>query len=104
MSETVNYAGLEIRLEDSGSRGRYVIDMPNGQESKLTFVRVSPGHWIADHTFVPVPYRGNGVAERMVERLITDARAAGARITPLCWFVADEFERHAPAWDDVLQK
>ena len=52
---------------------------------------------------MPVPYRGNGIAEAMVERLIADARSGGLKITPTCWFVADEFKRHHPDWDDVLQ-
>ena len=51
--------------------------MPNGEESRLTYVKAGAGHIIADHTFVPVPYRGDGVAEAMVERLIADARTAG---------------------------
>ncbi len=94
----------QIRFEETGNRGRYSIPMPNGEESKLTFVRVSPDHIIADHTFVPPPYRGQGVAERMVERLIVDARMTGTRVTPTCWFVADEFARHSPEWDDVLKR
>ena len=40
----------------------------------------------------------------MVERLIADARAGGLKITPTCWFVADEFERHHPDWDDLLAR
>jgi predicted GNAT family acetyltransferase len=40
----------------------------------------------------------------MVERLVADARAQGVRITPACWFVADEFARHAPDWNDVLDR
>lgn len=95
---------LEIRFEETGNRGKYSIGMPNGQESKLTFVRVAADRIIADHTFVPPPYRGQGVAERLVERLVADARAAGTKITPTCWFVADEFARHGADWDDVLKQ
>ena len=93
-----------IRFEETSKGGRYFIDMPNGEQSSLTFVKAGAGHIIADHTFVPVPYRGDGVAETMVERLIADARASGLKITPACWFVADEFKRHHPEWDDLLQR
>ncbi len=92
---------IEISFEETPKGGRYFMTMPNGQESRLTFVRVGQGHIIADHTFVPVPYRGDGVAERLVETLIAGARERGDRITPTCWYVADEFERHRPDWDDV---
>lgn len=95
---------IEISYEDTAKGGRYFMTMPNGDESRLTFVRVGPGHIIADHTFVPVPYRGDGVAELLVENLIDGARSRGDRITPTCWYVADEFDRHSPAWDDVRMR
>ena len=83
-----------IRFEETAKGARYFIVMPNGEEARLTYVNVGAGHIVADHTFVPVPYRDKGIAEAMVERLIADARA----------FVADEFKRHHPDWDDVLQR
>lgn len=92
----------DIRFEQDGARGKYSVEMPDGSEARLTFMRAGPGHIIADHTFVPVPYREQDIAERMVERLINDARANGDMITPTCWFVAEEFTRHSPEWDDLL--
>ena len=92
----------DIRLEDGPRKGRYVIDMPNGEKSLLTFVRRGENHIVIDHTFVPPSYRGQGHAERLVERAIGDARAAGVKITPTCWYVAAEFRRH-PEWADLLQ-
>ncbi|HTV69459.1 MAG TPA: GNAT family N-acetyltransferase [Rhizobiaceae bacterium] len=92
---------VEISYEDTAKGGRYFMVMPNGEQSRCTFTRVGPSHIIADHTFVPVPYRGHGVAEQMVEKLVTDARARGDKVSATCWFVADEFERKRPAWDDV---
>ena len=92
---------IDIRFEEHGSRGKYSVAMPDGSEARLTYSRVSDDHVIADSTFVPVPWRGRQVAERMVERLFSDARAGGFKITPTCWFVADEFARHSPEWDDV---
>lgn len=90
-----------IRFETTPKGGRYVIVMPNGELSRLSFVHAGQGHIIADSTFVPPPYREQGVAEALVRRLIDDARRRGDKITPTCWYIADEFDRHAPAWDDV---
>ena len=94
----------DFSFEKTARGGRWYKVMPNGEEAKITYVDVAPGHIIADHTFVPVPYRGDGVAEALVERLIAEARAAGNKITPACWYVADEFKRHAPEWDDLLRR
>lgn len=94
----------KIRFEEESGRGRYTIAMPDGQLSQLTFMRVGANHVIADHTYVPPAWRNQGVAERLVERLIADARESGTKITPTCWFVADEFARHRPDWDDLLKE
>ena len=60
-----------------------------------------PPIWIADHTLVPAAIGGRGVAARLVEALIADAREQGARIVPACSYVAVAFRRH-PEWADLL--
>jgi predicted GNAT family acetyltransferase len=92
-----------IQFQENDTQVRYFIAMPNGEDAHLKLVKLSAGHVIASSTFVPEPFRGQGIAEDMVERLIDDARARGWAVTPSCWFVADEFARHAPDWDDVLK-
>lgn len=92
----------EIRLERRGHRGRYVLDMPNGEPAELTFVDSGPGHIIVDHTWVPPDYRGRGIAEKLVVKVVEDARAQDLKITPLCRFVAAEFRRHKD-WADLLK-
>jgi predicted GNAT family acetyltransferase len=92
----------DIILERRGHRGRYVLEMPDGQAAELTFVESGPGHILVDHSWVPSQHRGRGVALRLVERAVRDARAAGTKITPLCRYVAVEFRRH-PQWSDVLR-
>lgn len=95
---------LDIRLAEVDGRGRYAAAMPDGSEAVLTYVVSGENHIIADRTFVPPLWRGQGVAERLVARFFADARAAGWTITPTCWFVADEFKRLSPAWDDLLKR
>lgn len=94
-------AESDIRFEESTTGGRYVRTMPNGEEAELTFVRSGTKNLIANHTWVPPQYRGRGVAESLVVRLVEDARTKGLKITPLCWFVAAEFRRHRD-WQDLL--
>jgi predicted GNAT family acetyltransferase len=90
---------LEVIREDGDTRGRYVIELPDGLEAELTYGR-SDGRIVADHTFVPPSFRGRGIAERLVEALIADARASGETILPLCSYVAAQFRRH-PEWSDL---
>ncbi len=94
---------LEIRLEGEGSKGRYFMRTPAGDEAELTFTRVGERQIIIDHTGVPDAFRGQGAGLRLVTRAVEDARAAGKTIIPLCPFAAAQFRRH-PEWSDVLKK
>ena len=51
----------------------------------------------AEHTLVPPAIGGRGVAARLVEVLVADAREHGFKIDPICSYVAAQFERH-PDW------
>ncbi len=94
---------IEIVLEDSETKGRYVVKAPDGAEAEMTFTKVGARQIIIDHTGVPDAFRGQGVGAKMVERAVEDARAAGKIIIPLCPFAAAQFRRH-PEWADVLKK
>lgn len=95
---------IDIRFEDTGRGGRYFVEMPNGARARLSFVNAGGGRIVADSTFVPVPYRGEGIAEALVERLFADARRNGRTVVPACWFVADEARRRSPEWDDLVAR
>jgi predicted GNAT family acetyltransferase len=56
---------------------------------------------IADHTLVPAAIGGRGVAARLVEALIADAREQGFKIAPQCSYVAAAFQRN-PDWAELL--
>ena len=93
----------DIRHEENGSKGRYVLSGPGGAEAEMTYTRAGERLMIIDHTGVPDAFRGQGAGARLVTRAVEDARAAGIRITPLCPFAAAQFKRH-PEWHDVLRK
>jgi hypothetical protein len=93
----------QIQIEDTGSKGRYFIRTPVGDEAEMTFTKVGERQIIIDHTGVPDAFRGQGAGLRLVTRAVEDARAAGKTIIPLCPFAAAQFRRH-PEWADVLKK
>ncbi len=59
--------------------------------------------WIIDHTFVEEEYGGQGIAGKLVEKLVEEARKADIKIIPLCPFAEREF-RNKPEYRDVLSK
>jgi len=91
---------FEIMHELHNGRGRYHIALPDGDEAELTYALRAPDIMAADHTLVPPQWRGDGLALKLVERLVADARTEHLRILPLCSYVAAQFRRH-PEWADL---
>ncbi len=93
----------DIILEETGSKGRYLLRAPDGAEAEMTFSKAGEHLIIIDHTGVPDAFRGQGAGAALVLRGVEDARAAGKKILPLCPFAAAQFRRH-PEWADVLNR
>ncbi|MGH8223079.1 MAG: GNAT family N-acetyltransferase [Woeseiaceae bacterium] len=94
---------IDIVREESETRGRYVARVSGHAEAgELTYSKLGKNTVIADHTLVPEPLRGRGIAQALVERLVGDARSERFSIVPLCPFVRAQYARH-PEWSDVMQ-
>ena len=71
-----------VEHEEGPVRGRYVIHLPDGLEAELTYGRRDTATLVADHTYVPPSFRGHGLAEKLVNRLIADMREHHANFLP----------------------
>lgn len=89
-----------ILREDGATRGRYVIHLTPGYEAEMTFTKAANGTITIDHTGVPPEYEGRGIAAKLVNKAIADAREQGFKITPVCSYVVAQFRRH-PEWADL---
>jgi predicted GNAT family acetyltransferase len=91
---------LTITRHEDGDRGEYRAHVPGLDAiGRLTWVERG-GARVADHTLVPPEIGNRGVAARLVERMVADARAEGFRIRPQCSYVVAAFRRH-PDWADI---
>ena len=89
--------GTVITRHDQGARGEYHAAVPGSEAiGRLTYQRRGDV-LIADHTLVPPEIGGRGVAAKLVEALVADAREEGNRIVPQCSYVEAMFRRH-PEW------
>ncbi len=88
-----------ITREDRDARhGRYVARIEGiDAEGEITYTRRREGVISADHTGVPDAMAGRGVAGRLLNFMIEDARTNGFRILPLCPYVQAQYARH-PEW------
>lgn len=95
---------VTITRHGSARSGEYHAHVPGAQAiGRLTWVRrddAAGAVRVADHTLVPPAIGGRGVAARLVEALVADARAEGFRIDPACSYVEAQFRRH-PDWADL---
>lgn len=91
---------IAIRNEDNETSGQYVASDGDGAHAgKLTWT-LRNGARDAEHTIVAPDMRGKGIAAKLVDALIDDARDTGFKIIPSCSYVAAQFDRH-PEWEDL---
>ena len=89
-----------ISRHDEGTHGEYRAAVTGSAAiGRLTYQR-RENTLIADHTLVPPEIGGKGVAAKLVEALIADAREAGDKIVPQCSYVEAAFHRH-PEWAEL---
>ena len=93
-------ADVTITHHDQGGAGEYHAEVAGSAViGRLTWVDRG-GDRVAEHTLVPAEIGGRGVAARLVEALVADAKAEGFRIVPACSYVEAAFRRH-PEWADL---
>ena len=89
-----------ITRHDEGTHGEYRAAVTGSAAiGRLTYQR-RENTLVADHTLVPPEIGGRGVAAKLVEALIADARTAGNKIVPQCSYAEAAFRRH-PEWAEL---
>ena len=73
----------------------------DGHEVCRASIAVGPGVWEFYSTVTAPRYEGQGIASRVVRFALEQARAAGVRVIPSCWYVSGLMDRHAPEFDDL---
>lgn len=92
---------VTITHQDRGDHGRYVAEVAGNEDTgHLDWEARGDDVRVATHTVVPPPIGGRGVAAKLVEALVDDARAQGFRIDPRCSYVEALFRRHKE-WADL---
>lgn len=92
--------GVTITKHEAGSTGEYHAHVADSEEiGRLTWIDRG-GVRYAEHTLVPMAIGGRGVAGRLVEALVADARENHFKIAPVCSYVVAAFDKH-PEWADL---
>jgi predicted GNAT family acetyltransferase len=91
---------VTITRHEAGSKGEYHAHVAGSAHiGRLTWI-TRGGARVAEHTLVPPEIGGRGVASKLVDALIADAREQHFKVVPECSYVAAAFQKH-PEWADL---
>lgn len=71
---------------------RRAVARDEGKEIGESTFSTSEKIWIIDHTFVDKAYGGQGIARRLVDAIVAEARQAGIKLTATCPYAAKLFK------------
>ena len=82
-----------MQFEHDAARSRYLGRL--GGEVVCSLDYADNGSTVSmTRTFTNPPYRGHGYAGEITAYAVAEAAAAGKRVRPMCWYVAQWFDEH----------
>ena len=91
---------IEISRTDETTHGAYRAEVDGSSEQAELTWKARGNARIANHTYTPPAARGQGIAAKLVEAMVADARKEGFTIVPQCPYVEAMFRRN-PEWADL---
>jgi uncharacterized protein len=85
--------GSDLAIVDNADGRRYEARLSGELAGWVEYGRVRD-RLVALHTEVLPEFGGRGIGSALVRRVLDDARAAGATVTPRCPFFAAHLRRH----------
>lgn len=90
---------MEIAVSENADRKRFETDI-EGKIAFVEYIRTKDAVYLT-HTEVPNGLEGKGVGSSLVKGVLKTLEEEGAKIAPMCPFVAAYIKRH-PEWKRVL--
>lgn len=80
----------------------YIGDDEQHARAKMTFVPTGASQLIVDHTSVGDEFRGQGIGDQLLDKVIEYARENQLKVIPLCPFVKARMAKFPEKYGDVL--
>jgi len=90
---------LDIQQKDDSKKGEFYIG-DNGQHlAEMVYTWAGENVFIIEHTDVDDALRGQGVGNKLLERVVAFAREKNIKIIPLCPFAKSVFDKDSSIHD-----
>ena len=84
-----------------GENKFYIGDEEASPQAEISFKQGEGNNLIVDHTYLSDELRGQGIAGKLVDKMVNHAREQGKKIVPECKYARSKIESTA-AYHDVL--
>ena len=93
---------IQLKLDKAG-RGAFVLET-GGQRLAEMEIGINDGELTVFHTEVAEVLKGQGIASRLLGKMVDYARDNHFKVIPLCPFVRAQFEKDPQQYADVWKK
>jgi uncharacterized protein len=90
---------IELKLESNG-KGAFVIEEAGERIAEMA-IGISGNNMTVFHTQVSDTLKGQGVAAKLLETMVSYARERNLKVIALCPYVNAQFKRHPEQYADV---
>ncbi|WP_294833844.1 GNAT family N-acetyltransferase [uncultured Gilliamella sp.] len=71
----------------------YVCDENDNQVGEMTFTRIGQNKATINHTYIEPSYRGQGIADKLLDRVVEKLQQEQREIIPICSFAAKKLAK-----------
>lgn len=93
---------LEIQHVKNKENGEFFVEVDQDKKGFLSYLLFGSGRMIILHTEVTRDMKGTGLAYRLLDAAIAEARSKGFRILPKCPFAKMVMYKNREKYKDVL--
>jgi predicted GNAT family acetyltransferase len=93
---------IELKLESNG-KGAFVLE-ESGEQLAEMVISIADKNLTVFHTEVSEKLKGQGVAAKLLETMVSYARKHQLKVIALCPYVSAQFKRHPNQYNDIWNK
>ena len=90
---------VAVEHDESEGRGAFFVMRTGKRIAEMTYSRADATLIIVDHTEVDDSLRGQGVARKLLDALVSWARTTGTRVMATCPYALAQFQKDASIRD-----